>query len=352
MSASATTTVQRDTSVLRQRASAKAQELKPVVAQIKEDGPSTLAAFIKLGRPKFLPYSAILLLLGALFATQQSSQPISWSSYALGLAFVWTSHLGTHYSNEYFDYYADLQNDTPTKWSGGSRVLVDGLLPTWSALLAAVVLTTSATLQIWAVGWNSAPVNHISAAIICLAFSYTSPPFRVHYHSLGEVIVAAVLTTLVPLFGFATQPGIATTWEDFTVPTTFWHLIALLALQQWARMVVMSLPDVQGDAKADKITFPVRVGVKAAGLIYAAVQVALVVLACFLIPFPLLAGFLAMSFLGFKTALRVLNATHSGSWEHSEANVDIPFKATMHCAGTAAACASVMLVEVLLGHAQ
>ncbi|KAJ3154509.1 hypothetical protein HDU86_004638 [Geranomyces michiganensis] len=337
---------------LRQRAAAKAEELKPAVAQIKENGPSTMAAFIKLGRPKFLPYSAILLMLGALFASQQTGQSISWSAYALGLGFVWTSHLGTHYSNEYFDYYADLANETPTKWSGGSRVLVDGHLPTWSALLASIILTAAATLQIWAAGWDSVPVKYISAAIIGLAWSYTSPPFRVHYHSLGEVIVAAVLTTLVPLFGFATQPGVATTWENFSLPTTFLNLIALLALQQWARMVVMSLPDVQGDAKADKITFPVRVGVKAAGLIYAAVQVALVVLACFLIPFPLLAGFLAMSFLGFKTALRVLNATHTGSWVHSEENVDIPFKATMHCAGTAAACATVMLVEVLLGNAQ
>ncbi|KAJ3015447.1 hypothetical protein HKX48_004583 [Thoreauomyces humboldtii] len=313
-----------------------------------------MSSFIKLGRPKFLPYSGILLLLGALFATQSTGQPISWTAYLIGLAFVWTSHLQTHYNNEYeyFDLQADLANDTPTKWTGGSRVLVDGHLPTWSALLASVVLTAFASLQIWVAGWKSIPVAHISALILSLSWSYTAPPFRVHYHSFGEVIVAAVLTTLVPLFGYATQPGVGQEWDEFSVPATFWHLIALLALQQWARMVVMNIPDVVGDLRADKVTFAARVGVKASGLIYAAVQVALVVLACFLVPFPLLAAFLFVSYFGIKTALRVLTATQTGSWDHNETNLDIPFKATLHCAGTALACTTVMLVEVALGHAQ
>ncbi|KAI8915371.1 UbiA prenyltransferase family-domain-containing protein [Powellomyces hirtus] len=337
-------------SALRKRNAPPPIEISSKKPSAEDGGPaSPIGAFIKLGRPKFLPYSAILLFMGTLFASQASGLPISWSAYALALGFVWTSHLQTHYNNEYFDLQADLANDTPTKWTGGSRVLVNGLLPTWSALLASVVLTASAIVQIWAAGWKSIPVHHMAALILSLSWSYTSPPFRVHYHSLGEVIVAAVLTTLVPLFGFATQPGTGRTWESFSIPPTFWHLIALLALQQWARMVVMNIPDVIGDLRADKVTFAARVGVKASGLIYGAVQVALVVLAPFVLPPPLALGFLSLSYLGLKTAVRVVNATQNGSWGHTDANVDIPFKATMQCAGTAAAVTSVMLIQVALG---
>jgi hypothetical protein len=47
----------------------------------------------------------------------------------------------THYSNDYFDLAADRANFTPTRWSGGSRVLVQTTLPPrWALYLALTLL--------------------------------------------------------------------------------------------------------------------------------------------------------------------------------------------------------------------
>ena len=45
--------------------------------------------------------------------------------------------LMTHYANDYFDLEADRANQTPTTWSGGSRVLPAGELSPRVALIAA-----------------------------------------------------------------------------------------------------------------------------------------------------------------------------------------------------------------------
>src|SRR5204863_151574 len=50
-------------------------------------------------------------------------------AYALGQAAVTAIQLMTHYANDYFDAAADRANLTPTRWSGGSRVLTSGALP-------------------------------------------------------------------------------------------------------------------------------------------------------------------------------------------------------------------------------
>ncbi|KAI8825163.1 UbiA prenyltransferase family-domain-containing protein [Fimicolochytrium jonesii] len=267
----------------------------------------------------------------------------------VALSFIWVTHLQTHYNNEYFDLQADLANDTPTKWTGGSRVLVDGLLPTWSALAASVTLTVFGILSVWGAKWDSQPVVYIAIAIMTLAWSYTSPPVRLHYHSLGELTVATVLTVLTPLFGFATQPGTGKTWETFTMPSSLPYLLAILAIQQWARMVVMNIPDVEGDLRVSKITFAARIGVRNAANIYYAVQVLTPFLALIFLPWPLSCAFLSLSLYGLKAAKKVKLACNSGSWNHIDETVSIPFEATGHCAGTALACTTAMILLSLAG---
>jgi 1,4-dihydroxy-2-naphthoate polyprenyltransferase len=86
-----------------------------------------LVAFVRLGRPKFLLYSLLLFGLGAAIAAHDGSG-LDLRGYVVGQLFVWSVHLMTHYCNEYFDLPADLANTSPTRWTGGSRVLVEGTL--------------------------------------------------------------------------------------------------------------------------------------------------------------------------------------------------------------------------------
>ncbi|KAL7747496.1 hypothetical protein RI367_007088 [Sorochytrium milnesiophthora] len=328
---------------------AKVRITEPSVTVTKADNDalSTLQAFIKLGRPKFLPYSAILLLMGSMFASQATGEAVRAGGYVPALAFVWTAHLMTHYCGEYFDLAADRLNDTPTKWTGGSRVLVDGRLPPWSALVTALVLTTSAIVQLWCAAWQSTTVYRVAALIIALSWAYATPPVKLHYRSFGELTVATVLTTLVPLFGYYTQRSMMQ--SQASIPHEFVAVIAILSLQQWARMTVMNIPDVVGDLKANKVTFAARVGVRRAALGYATVQTLLPVLAIALLPVPLAIAFLTLVPLGLKTATRLRAATQTGAWQQDKTTVDIPFKASIQCAASALALTIAAAKSFVLG---
>lgn len=131
-----------------------------------------LLAFIRLGRPLFLGGGFILYALGALVA-RWHGHAIAWRTYAIGQAAVTAFQLMTHYANDYFDYEADRANTTPTKWSGGSRVLPAGELPRHVALVAAIVLAILGAVA--AAFTRALPVY---AAILVLAWCYSAPPLR------------------------------------------------------------------------------------------------------------------------------------------------------------------------------
>lgn len=100
----------------------------------------TLTAFLKLARVKFLFQSMMVTGFGVTLAVHTGGAfSLPW--YLLTLGFAWSTHLMTHFCNEYFDLEADRANPSPTSWTGGSRTLVDGLLsPTVSLASAFVAL--------------------------------------------------------------------------------------------------------------------------------------------------------------------------------------------------------------------
>ncbi len=87
-----------------------------------------LLSFVKLGRPQFLLGGLVFYGLGAALAAVDGAS-FDWRRYAWGQGVVTTIQLMTHYSNDYFDLEADRANSTPTRWSGGSRVLPSGAIP-------------------------------------------------------------------------------------------------------------------------------------------------------------------------------------------------------------------------------
>lgn len=99
-------------------------------------------ALVRLGRPLFLGGSFVLYALGAAVAIAHG-HTINPLLYFLGQAVVILFQLMTHYANDYFDYEADHANTTPTRWSGGSRVLVEGELPRSVALGVAILLAVA-----------------------------------------------------------------------------------------------------------------------------------------------------------------------------------------------------------------
>ncbi len=215
---------------------------------------SPVAAFIRLGRFKFLFQSTMVVGLGVTLAVHagHTFQP-AW--YALALLFVWTTHLMTHYCNEYFDLEADKANASPTSWTGGSRILVDGLLAPSVSLSAAFVLLFAAVLIIAAM--PTLPARVMAGSICGIAWFYTAPPLRLNYRALGEVSCAAVLYGLAPLMTFYLQAE--------TLGPVALACVGVVFALQFLRMSIMNLSDIEGDTVTGKRTLAVRLG--APGLI-------------------------------------------------------------------------------------
>jgi 1,4-dihydroxy-2-naphthoate octaprenyltransferase len=222
---------------------------------------SAVRAWLRLGRPKFLLYSALLYGLGATLAVLRGAH-VALGPYLQGQLFISCVHLMTHYCNEYFDYEADRANPSPTAWTGGSRVLVEGLLPPSVSLGTAFVLLFSGVAM--AVSMPNDDTRWICVCTVALAWFYTAPPLQLNYRGMGELSVAMVLHVLCPALAFRLQ---SPTVDPLLALALFPSFIL-----QIVRMVVMNLLDHEGDAVVGKRTLVLAVGATRAPYLYAAGQ--------------------------------------------------------------------------------
>jgi len=229
-----------------------------------------LGAFLKLGRPHFLLGGFLLFALGSALAAVSGAE-LDWARYAWAQAVITAAQWMTHYSNDYFDLAADRANSTPTRWSGGSRVLVDGAVPPRAALVASVILGLASLTAAWALALRSSrPLLTLSLTLLIIALSwcYSAPPLRLLSRGLGEVTTALVVTVLTPLLGFYAQTG--------ELRGAFFLACFPLACLQVAMLLTIELPDASGDAAQGKRTLVVRFGAR-----WAAHTTAAIVLAAF-----------------------------------------------------------------------
>jgi len=227
---------------------------------------AALVAFVRLGRPQFLLGGFVLYGLGASLAVAGGA-PFDGGRYAWGQVVVTLTQLMTHYANDYFDLEADRANLTPTRWSGGSRVLPGGVLAPAVALRAAVALLLAAVAAALLVARRAghAP-GALAAAMIALAWAYSAPPGRLCARGLGEAATALVVTVMVPAFGFLLQAR--------ALAAPVFLAAALPCALQFAMLLAIELPDAAGDAAAGKRTLVVRMGALPAARLYAALTLA------------------------------------------------------------------------------
>jgi 1,4-dihydroxy-2-naphthoate polyprenyltransferase len=226
------------------------------------------AALVRLGRPLFLTGGFVLYGLGAAVARFAAGSHIDAGLYLMGQAAVTSFQLMTHYANDYFDYQADVANRTPTRWSGGSRVLVSGALRPGVALAAALLLAGLGVLITFALARQPGTAAWVAPLLLltgALSWAYSAPPLRLHSTGLGELDTAVIVTGLVPLLGFYLQaPGLV------GLPVLLLALVPL-ALLQVAMLLAIEFPDAEGDRAVGKNTLVVRLGAEAGARLYLAV---------------------------------------------------------------------------------
>jgi 1,4-dihydroxy-2-naphthoate octaprenyltransferase len=237
----------------------------------------------RVADPKITLASVASMIVGAGAAAHDG--PIAWGWLALTVLGVFFVEAAKNASGEIFDWDSGadrgLTEAERTPFSGGKRVIVDGLLTRGqTALVAAAFYAGALAVGLAIVLAREPQVLWLGAIGAALAFFYHAPPLRLAYRGLGELAVAICYGPVIAAGTYLVQRGEvggAVLWAS--VP-----LGVAIAAFLW----INELPDARADALAGKRTLVVRLGRFAAARVYAIVLLgayaALAVLPLFALP--------------------------------------------------------------------
>jgi 1,4-dihydroxy-2-naphthoate octaprenyltransferase len=213
---------------------------------------STIVTWVRATRPQFLTITAVAVCLGVMAAAADGVS-VEWGAALLCLAGALCAHAGANMVNDFHDREGDAGNvERLTPFTGGSRMIQDGVLTPGSTALAGYSLIVAAA-AIGIVLWGAGNVALLGVGFvgIVLAVAYSAPPLRLSARGLGEGVVAAawllvvVGTDLVVRGAWSLQPVI---------------LGAPLACLVGAILWVNEYPDEQADRRVGKRTLVVSLG--------------------------------------------------------------------------------------------
>jgi 1,4-dihydroxy-2-naphthoate octaprenyltransferase len=255
--------------------------------------------YLRLGRPLFLAGGVLLHGLGVLIALS-TGESLNIAALIWGQIAVTAFQLMTHYSNDYYDFEADSANASPTRWSGGSRILPDGHIKPKVALATAVL---SGLIGLFAAFWLTLVVQTgpltlpLLLTALFLAWSYSSPPLKLNMHGFGELTGAILISGLTPVVGFYLQAS--------SLDLLPFLAVFPLSCFQFAMLLVINFPDAEGDAAAGKHTLLYYLGKTSTVKLYLAILMA----AYLLLPLMVLLG------LPLIVALAILAISPLAIWQ-------------------------------------
>lgn len=211
--------------------------------------------FFRLADPKITLASMASIFLGACKAAADG--PLHWGWLALTVLGFFAIEVAKNASGDIYDF--DSGTDLAvapvdrTNFSGGKRVLVDGLLSrrqTWAiaALFYGVGLVAGAAI----VFLREPLALWIGMAGLIFAWLYHGPPARLSYHGLGELDVMICYGPLICASTYLIQTG-GITLEVVLLSLPLGLLIA-------AFLWINEFPDYEADRAAGKRNLVVRLG--------------------------------------------------------------------------------------------
>jgi 1,4-dihydroxy-2-naphthoate polyprenyltransferase len=208
---------------------------------------------LRTTRLPFLTATIVPVTLGILIAASHGAfDPVAAILTIIGACFV---QLGLNVANDVFDTMsgADDANVTPTKFSGGSRVIQYGLVSLRQMATLSTVFYVLAGLigRVLLATHGSTALLVIGIVGFIVSLGYTAPPLKFVYRGLGEIAVALGFGPLMLLGAYVVQTGGTLAWEPIVASIPVALLVALI-------LYVNEIPDRRGDARADKRTLPVR----------------------------------------------------------------------------------------------
>lgn len=215
------------------------------------------SSLIKELRAEFLPGSVMPVLLGTAiaFARTGAFDPFLFALTLAGVAFI---HLGTNVANDYFDHLSgndELNTQFVRPFTGGSRLIQDGLLSPRAVLALSISLLTAAVAVGVALAFMRGPYILLLGAIgIASGLFYVAPPVNLAGRGFGELFIGLNFGVLTVAGSHFVQAQTVTT-ESIVASLPLAILIA-------AVVFINEFQDMDADARAGKRTLVVRMGLQ------------------------------------------------------------------------------------------
>ena len=256
----------------------------------------------RLADPKITLASMSSMLVGAAAAAHDGTLALGW--LALTVLGIFCVEVAKNASGEVVDFDSGtdlaIRPDERSPFSGGKRVLVDGLLTrNETVAVSAAFYAAAVGIGLVITAQREPAVFWYALAGVALALFYHAGPLRLSYRGLGELAVAITYGPLICAGTYLVQRG-----EVTALPLLLSLPLGLLIA---AFLWINEFPDARADRDANKLTLVVRLGRPAASRAFAGI----VALAFALLATLPLAGAPALVWLGFIGAVPALLAARA-----------------------------------------
>ncbi len=217
--------------------------------------------FWRLADPKIALASLTSLFLGACLAASQ--QRLAWGWLALTVFGILAIEIGKHASGDIFDLRGDLlvAPHERSPFSGGRRVIVDGLLTKrQTAVIAVAAYAVAAACGLLICLLREPGILKLGLFGVACAYFYNAPPVRLSSRGLGEIAVGLCYGPLICL---------GTAWVQLRHRDPSAAALGLpLGLMIAAFLVANEFPDYNADFSSGKFNMVVRLGRPRAAAVY------------------------------------------------------------------------------------
>lgn len=227
--------------------------------------------------PPFIALTVVVSLLGGAIVVHRgiALDLRLWILCALSLVFI---HFGTSSLNDYFDYRSgtDNVNQTPTPFSGGSRVIQEGLLSPKALLLGgSIFIVLGSLIGVYLAllkGWLVLLFGIIG---VFLAVGYVHPRLNLSKRGLGELAVAVGFGPLMLSGVYYIQTRL--------IDSGIILIGTVMGLLAGSVLWINEIPDYEADKITGKTNWVVRLGKKKSSYIYVFLCVLIYLLTLFLL---------------------------------------------------------------------
>jgi len=262
--------------------------------------------WIKAVRAPFFTASAIPVLVGSALAWNMTGK-FSLSKFILVLVGVPLFNAGTNLANDYYDHKTgnDEINTKATPFSGGSRVIQNGVIPPKHMLIGSFLffgLGSIIGLYLNAVSPGNL-ILYLGIFGLLTGFFYTATPVLIGYRGIGEFVVGLNLGTLTIIGSYYVQAH-TLSWSAFWISLPIGFLVAAI-------LYINQFPDYEADKAVNKRHLVVILGKRRAvyGYYFLIFSTYLVIAGCVI--FKMVTPFVLVSFLTLPLALGAIKILKS-----------------------------------------